>query len=262
MKRENNIDWWSEKYGYFGSFYMKADTLRDSNVNKEKNLLDRTRAEIDGVVHLLSLKKNMRILDCPCGYGRHSIELASRGFIVEGVDLNLKHLQKAIDECGKVSATFKKENMININYFSEFNAVINMFASFGFFKTDKENEKVLKNFFNALKPKGKFLMHIDINISKIIHGNNKHTSQKNLITGETLLIEDIYYPNTKRLNGSWTIKKENKETTKNYSVRIYTKEEFEQMCRKIGFSSVKTYSNWNGDIYTENSNDMIVVAVK
>jgi len=262
MKKHNNIPWWSEEYGYFGSFYIKADTLRDSAINKEENIIQRTKTEVDGIVKLLSLEKDMTILDCPCGYGRHSIELASRGFIVEGVDVNSKHLQKAINDIGTASATFKQGNMIDLKYISEFDVVVNVFASFGFFETDKENEKVLENFYNALRPGGRFLMHIDINISKIIYGSNKHVSQKKLITGETLQIIDKYDPTTKKLNGTWTIVGDTEKITRGYSVRIYNQYEFEQMCKNIGFASVKTYSNWESATYTDDSNDMIVVAQK
>jgi len=262
MKKKDNTPWWTEEYGYFGSFYMKADRLRDTDKNKEKNLQKRTKTEVDGVINLLALKKGAKILDCPCGYGRHSIELASRNFVVTGADINLKHLQKAKEDAGDIQVAFKEENMIDLEYISEFDALINMFASFGFFETEEENEKVLKNFFNALNPGGKFLMHIDINISKMLHVNHKHVSEKKLVTGETLKIVDIYNPKTKKLNGTWTIKGQDGEKTKGYSVRIYTKDEFERMCTKVGFSSLTTYSNWNGDEYTDDSDNMMVVAQK
>ncbi len=262
MKNGDDTPWWTEEYGYFGPFYIKADTLRDTEKNNEKNLSERTKTEVDGVVRLLSLKDGMKILDCPCGYGRHSIELASRNFLVTGVDINSKHLEKARINAGDVGVTFIERSMIDLEYVSEFNAIINIFASFGFFETDEENERVLRNFFKALVPGGKFLMHIDANISKMINENHKYVSEKKLVTGGTLRIVDIYNPKTKKLDGTWTIKEGDEEITRGYSVRIYTKEEFEQMCRKIGFSSVKTYSNWNGDEYADDADNMIVVAIK
>jgi hypothetical protein len=52
----------------------------------------------------------------------------------------------------KIPTIWKLENMIDIDYQNEFDVVINMFYSFGFFENDQENEKVLSNFYNALKP--------------------------------------------------------------------------------------------------------------
>lgn len=265
MPQDIKNPWWSEEYGFFGDFYMDGDASKEGYlIQKKQSLKERTETEVDGVVNLLSLRNGARILDCPCGYGRHSIELARRGFEVTGSDINSVHLQKAIDTAKAISfnTSFNKESMLDLKYSSRFDAVINMFYSFGFFDTDEENEKVLKNFFNALKPGGKFLMHTDVNVPRILSGKYKEDEQRNLLTGKTLRIIDSYDPQTKRINGAWIIQSNGKEERKDYSVRVYTKEEFEEMCRKVGFSSVVTYSGWEGDEYSENAEDMIVVAAK
>lgn len=265
MTQDNNTPWWSEEYGFFGPFYMEGDASSEGYlIEKKQTLSERTKTEVDGLINILHLNPSSSLLDCPCGYGRHSIELAKRGFVVTGSDINSSHLNKAMEDAKKesVDLKFNKESMLDIKYSSEFDAVINMFYSFGFFDTDKENERVLKNFFNALKPGGKFLMHTDVNIPRILSGKYKEDEERSLITGNKLRVIDSYDPDTKRINGAWIIKKENEELRKDYSVRVYTKEEFEDMCKMAGFSSVETYSNWNGDDYSEDSEDMIVVAVK
>lgn len=265
MPNDAENSWWSEEYGFFGDFYIEGDDSQDGYlIQKKQSLKERTKSEVDGVINLLSLKKGASILDCPCGYGRHSIELACRGFEVSGSDINSVHLQKAINTAKEdsINVTFAKESMLDLEYSSKFDAVINMFYSFGFFDTDEENEKVLKNFFNALKPGGKFLMHTDVNVPRILSGKYKEDEQRNLLTGKTLRIIDSYDQQTKRINGAWIIKSDGKEERKDYSVRVYTKEEFEEMCSKVGFSSVVTYSGWEGAEYSENAEDMIVVATK
>ncbi len=257
--------WWSEEYGFFGDFYMDGDASQEGYlIEKKQNLKERTTCEVDGVIKLLSLKNGASILDCPCGYGRHSIELARRGFEVTGSDINSVHLKKAIDTSkeNSLNVTFNKESMLELQYSSKFDAVINMFYSFGFFDTDEENEKVLKNFFDSLKPGGKFLMHTDVNVPRILSGKYKEDEQRNLLAGKTLRIIDSYDSQTKRINGAWIIQNDDKEERKDYSVRVYTKEEFEGMCKRIGFSSVVTYSGWEGGEYSENAEDMIVVATK
>ncbi len=265
MSKDINNPWWSEEYGFFGSFYMEGDASEDGYlIEKKQSLAERTSSEVDGVIKLLSLKAGANILDCPCGYGRHSVELARRGFEVVGSDINSIHLQKAIDKANEfsVQVTFNKESMLDLKYPSQFDAIINMFYSFGFFDTDEENEKVLKNFYNALKPGGKFLMHTDVNVPRIISGKYKEDEERNLVTGKTLRVIDSYSLETKRINGAWIIKSEGKEDRKDYSVRVYTREEFEGLCNKVGFSSVTTYSNWKGEDYSEEAEDMMVVATK
>lgn len=257
--------WWSEDYGFFGDFYIEGDASKDGYLIEKKQILkERTISEINGVVKLLSLSEGAKILDCPCGYGRHSIELAKQGFSVVGSDINSKHLSKAEKDSivAEVKVDFKKENMLSLEYSNQFDAVINMFYSFGFFDTDAENNTVLKNFYNALKSGGKFLMHTDVNIPRILAKKYKENEERVLISGNKLQIIDSYDSNTKRINGTWIIKNDEKEIRKDYSVRVYTKGEFEQMCRDVGFSKVSTYSNWEGDSYTEDSEDMIIIAEK
>jgi 2-polyprenyl-3-methyl-5-hydroxy-6-metoxy-1,4-benzoquinol methylase len=262
----NNQNWWNEEYGFFGDFYMQGDDSKEGyRISQKQNLKQRTLTEVDGILRLLNLKTKSKILDIPCGYGRHSIELAKRGFIVTGSDLNDKHLTFAKKEARKNSTKiqFVKENMVEINYDSPFDAVINMFYSFGFFESDEDNFKVLQNFFKALKPNGQFLMHTDVNIPFIEAGKYKHDETRALTNGSALKIVDKYDPVAKRINGFWILQDKNGEKTKKeYSVRIYTKEEFIDLCKKAGFRFCKAYSDWDKKPYSKNSEDMIIVATK
>ncbi|MEI7563731.1 MAG: class I SAM-dependent methyltransferase [bacterium] len=140
-------------------------------------------------------------MDCPCGYGRHSIQLAKNNLLVTGSDINETHLSRAKANAlqENTDIVWEKESMIDIRYDNEFDVVINMFYSFGFFETDEENEKVLKNFYDALKKNGRFLMHTDVNIPRIISGKYKKDEIRNLQNGNTLRIIDDYNPATKRI---------------------------------------------------------------
>jgi len=258
-------EWWSEEYGFFGDFYINGDNSEKGYlIEKEQTLNDRTVTEVDGVINLLNIRNGSKILDCPCGYGRHSIELLKRGHKVLGSDLNSVHLKKAVERAKKQGLDFKyiKENMIDLPFYGEFDIVINMFYSFGFFDKDKENFKVLKRFYHALKDQGRLLIHTDVNIPRIIKGKYRTDEKRDLISGNNLRIIDKYDPSTRRINGKWVIKKGKKVIEKSYSVRVYTKSEFENLCLRAGFKKIKVYSDWNGTDYHENSEDMIVIAFK
>jgi cyclopropane fatty-acyl-phospholipid synthase-like methyltransferase len=261
-----NKDWWSEEYGFFGDFYMEGDDSKEGyRVAQKQTLYERTIAEVDGVLNVLDLSAGSKILDCPCGYGRHSLELSKRGFFVTGSDLNSQHLavvQKELEK-GSFPIQIVKENMLDLNYDSQFDAVINMFYSFGFFESDEDNFKVLQNFFTALKSNGKFLMHTDVNIPFIEAGKYKHDEVRTTSQGGALRIVDIYDPVTKRIKGAWILKnKDGGETRKDYSVRVYTKEEFVDLCKQAGFRSCEVYSDWDKKSYSPDSEDMIIVATK
>ncbi|WP_346836045.1 SAM-dependent methyltransferase [Paenibacillus polymyxa] len=262
----SKVEWWMEEYGFFGDFYIEGDDSKEGYLDEKKQTLaDRTQSEAQGVIDLLNLKPGSKLLDCPCGYGRHSIELLSRGIDVVGCDINSSHLAKAINDAQTrgLKSDFRKENMLELDFKGEFDAVINMFYSFGFFETDEENFQVLVNFYNALKPGGKFLMHTDVNIPRVLQGHYKFNEVRPLVSNRNLRIIDNYDPVTKRVNGSWIISDSSgNERAFDYSVRVYGKEEFEELCLKAGFRKVTTYSEWDGSSYSENSEDMMVVSEK
>jgi len=261
-----NSKWWLPEQAFFGEHYLEGDNSKEGYlIGQHQTLEQRTQAEAEGVIRLLDLKGKERILDIPSGYGRHSIALAKRGFNVTGVELNPVHLGKAIRdaEAVQVKPNFTQGNMIDISHKEEFDAIINMFYSFGFFETDEENKKVLENFFHALKPGGKFLFHTDVNVPRVLAGKYKEEETRSLVSGNILRIIDKYNPQDKRIHGTWIIQgNDGKEERKDYSVRVYAKEEFIDLCRQVGFTSFEVYSDWNKTPYSEDSEDMIVVAIK
>jgi SAM-dependent methyltransferase len=258
--------WWSEEYGFFGDFYMEGDNSTEGYLlGAKQNLEERTQVEVQGIIKLLGLHGSENILDIPCGYGRHAIALAKLGYNVKGSDINGVHLSKAEAKAKEemVNIEFRKESMIDINDRNVFDAVINMFYSFGFFETEEENFRVLKNFYDALKPNGKFLMHTDVNIPRIIEGTYKTDETRTLVSGKKLHIIDRYDPHTKRIVGIWEILDEHENVSrKEYSVRVYTKEEFTDLCLQAGFKKCDAYSDWKGHPYTPHSEDMLIVASK
>jgi SAM-dependent methyltransferase len=253
--------WWNETSGFFGDFYMRGDdSVEGFLANRKLTLYERTNTEVDGVVQLLDLKVTSRLLDVPCGYGRHSISLAKLGFDIVGFDLNKDHLVAARSKAQqeKVNMRFEQGNMLNLSYSGEFDAVINMFYSFGFFDSDEENLQVLRNFRRALKPKGKFLMHTDVNIPRIVNGTYKTNEIRSLDTGGILRIKEEFDSIKKRINGTWLIEHNNQCVERSYSVRVYEAEEFRRMCLSVGFSNCDLFGGWDGTAYSEGESEEII----
>jgi cyclopropane fatty-acyl-phospholipid synthase-like methyltransferase len=254
----NSPQWYET---FFGKYYMDGDNSLDGYRSAQiQSLRDRTIAEVDGVIRLLELGKDAKILDIPCGYGRHAIELAGRGFNVTGVDLNHTHLDKARRISAQKGRLIRliHEDMRKTGFLEEFDAVINMFFSFGFYKTDEENFQALRKFCEALKHGGQFLMHTDVNVPRIEKGKYKLYEERRLVSGGILTIKEKFVPDTKRIEGSWTINDE----TRHYSVRVFTKNEFIKWCLGAGFQTCEAYSSWDRADYSEDGEDMIIVATK
>src|SRR5438128_2740996 len=151
--QEKCKEWWEEDAGFFGRGYMEGDNSYEGYLSTRMTLKERTQHEVNGIVRQLKLLPDARVLDCPCGYGRHSLDLARRGFRVVGVDINSEELQVARQQIDQMTTIqFIQSDMRLLQFSNEFDAVINMFYSFGFFESDDENRRVLRNFYNALKP--------------------------------------------------------------------------------------------------------------
>lgn len=256
---------WADGAGFFGRNYMEGDDSLEGYLKEHHRLEGRTRREVEGVASLLGLVAGQRVLDCPTGYGRHAVGLAEMGFEVVGSDINSEMLAGAMAAAGEMPGVrFVKENMQDLSYSNEFDAVINLFFSIGFFETEEENDAIVRNFYNALKPGGKFMMHTDINVPRIVAGDYKLHERRNLMSGRQLEIIESYEPSQKRLTGQWILinADETRQELPVYSHRIYTFDDFAELCYKTGFTDVKGYGDWEGAALSDASEDMIVVAEK
>lgn len=261
-------EWWESEGGFFGDIYKEMDNSYEGHLNSAKPLEQRTEEEADGVIRLCQLKKSDTLLDCPCGYGRHSLCLARKGITVTGADINKRFLEldkQQLQEQHLSNCSFVESDMRRLPYVNEFDAVINMFYSFGFFETDQENIVVARKFYEALKPGGRFLMHTHVTIPRLISGKLKNNQIRNLQSGKKLELERHFNTQTKREDGIWRLLDANgafeSELTP-YSVRLYTAEEWQMLCREVGFNSVEIYGDWQGTKYSDDAPQMIAVATK
>ncbi|MBK7868718.1 MAG: class I SAM-dependent methyltransferase [Ignavibacteriales bacterium] len=107
------------------------------------------------------INASSRVLDLGCGAGRHSIIFSKLGFQVTGYDLS-RHLlleakSNAIKQQTRISLV--RGDIRNLPFKSEFDLVLNIFTSWGYFESDLENITVLKNAV-SLKKDGDFLFSI------------------------------------------------------------------------------------------------------
>ncbi|OGZ70444.1 MAG: hypothetical protein A2904_00570 [Candidatus Staskawiczbacteria bacterium RIFCSPLOWO2_01_FULL_33_9] len=260
------IEWWGNNAGFFGERYMEGDDSIEGFIPNRKELLfQRTKREVDGLIILGNIKKGARILDIPCGYGRHSIELSKKGFLVVGMDINEKHLTRAKMESKGLNINFLNKDIRDIgkeNY-NKFDIVINMFYSFGFFEKEKDNNKTMQEFYNSLKNEGKFILHTDVSPDMFKGENYRFREERTLTNGKKLIIEEKYNTRSKRIEGSWTILSKNgADKLTPYSMRIYTKTEFEALAKKVGFKNIKFYGSFKGEVFNNNSLELIMLAEK
>jgi ubiquinone/menaquinone biosynthesis C-methylase UbiE len=116
------------------------------------------KKEASFLVSTLGLKRGQHILDVPCGTGRHSAIFARHGLAVTGIDINEPCLKLARKACRGKSVTLRNGDMSKLSrYCGQFDAVANLFTSFGYFQTDQKNEQVLRELISTLKPGGQMV---------------------------------------------------------------------------------------------------------
>jgi len=147
-------DWWRN---IFNALYLKTD----ANVVDDQNI---TRKEVDLFSGILKLSLDDKVLDLCCGQGRHSLELARRGFNhVKGLDHSHYLIQKAKARAKKeyLNIKFKEGDARKLPYTTDaFDAVMILGNSFGYFETIKDDLLILKEVFRVLKPWGRLLIDV------------------------------------------------------------------------------------------------------
>lgn len=163
--------------GWFNSpFYHKLYFERD-----EKE----AEGFINQLIQHLKIPSGSRILDMACGRGRHSKYLANAGFEVTGIDLSASSIDYALKEIqqGKDNPEFFVHDMrlpFRGNYFD---ITLNLFTSFGYFRTKREHDDVIRTVANGLKPGGMF----------IIDYMNVHYAESHLIHNEIKTYDNTIY---------------------------------------------------------------------
>ena len=237
--------------------------------------IDRTVKEVDGFIQLChennllpSNPIDISILDICCGYGRHSIELAKRGFNISGVDISPPLIEQAKSDAKKESIdfdnlTFKVGDIRDIPFPGEsFGAIINMYTSFGNY-SDEENIKCMYEINRVIKPSGFVFFDLN-NLFYFINSNRigKHfykdghllyleESSFNPIEGREHQTAEYYYKGV--LKHKY-----------NLSLRRYTFTEFRSLLESTGFKSIAVYGDFDGSLFEvcPPSKRMIIIAKK
>jgi SAM-dependent methyltransferase len=163
---------------------------------------DRTGAEVDRALAMLGAQGGERVLDMACGTGRHSHELARRGFDVVGVDISpdLLAIARADAEAESLTASFVAADLRELDFEEEFDLVLNLNdGAIGYFETEEENHRTFEVIAAALRPGGGNLLQLP----NVLYAE-AHLPQTTWIAGEGMveLIDHRWEPRSRYLEGS------------------------------------------------------------
>ncbi len=223
-------DWWNR---IFDSLYLKtdADVVDDQKI---------TAQEVDLLLDILKIPPESKILDLCCGQGRHAAELARRGFkYVEGLDRSHYLIQKAKTQAKKemLNVKFREGDARKLPYPPDnFDVVMILGNSFGYFETVEDDLRVLKETLRILKPWGKLL--IDVADGEYLKEHFQPRSwewinKKHFVCRERSLSLDRH-----RLISREVVTNVDKGVIADrfYAERLYTKDDLTELLKAAGFS--------------------------
>jgi len=130
---------------------------------KNHSWTEDTIRQVNFLIKTLKLTGRERILDLACGFGRHSLEFARRGFSVVGVDITKAYVEDAMLQAEKenLPADFLHMDIREVGFQEEFDVVLNMAdGAIGYLENEEENLKIFDVVAKALRPGGKHVMDI------------------------------------------------------------------------------------------------------
>ncbi len=220
-----------------------------------------TNAEVKYFIKKFNLKKGSKFLDCPCGIGRISIPMAKKGIHVHGVDIIQQYLdevQKKNDKL-RLPITLEQNDMRKINIKNKFDAAANLWTSFGFFKKESDNLLCLKKMYVALKPGGKFLLHV-INRDWIVK-NFEYSDWFEIGDSKVLQSRTLDLATSANLD-TWHFIKDGVEKVHESYIRMYSYHELIAMFKKVGFIDIEGYGNLKEEPITLQHRMMFIFGTK
>tara|TARA_R110001632_G_scaffold28927_2_gene77024 strand:- start:47531 stop:48256 length:726 start_codon:yes stop_codon:yes gene_type:complete len=206
------------------------------------------------ITKFLQLPTNSHILDLPCGKGRHSIYLNSLGYKVTGADLSknsIHHAKKFEND----SLNFVVKDMRK-PLSQSYDAIFNLFTSFGYFENDEDDILVLENIKNGLKEHGVMVLDF-LNVVNV---------KKHLITKEIKTVDGITFRIEREIKNGFILKHISfidKGQNHSYTekVKYIDLEKFETYFNSVGLKINHIFGDYQlSEFQPESSNRLIIVA--
>ena len=223
---------------------------------------DRDRREVARLVELLGLPAGARILDVPCGQGRHAHLLAEAGYDVDGLDYSAELLARAKRRGTGPRLRYTRGDMRRLpaRWRGRFDAVVNLFTSFGFFLDPSDDARVIQEMARVLAPGGTLVWHggsRDGVMARFLQRDWWQTRNGTMIAHER-----SFDP----LGGVLTIRSTwrgpRAQGEREHRIRLYTATRLAELCADAGLVVVEAYDGWRDRPLMRRSSEMLLIARK
>lgn len=210
---------------------------------------------MDNLTHYLNLPEKAKVLDLACGKGRHSIYLNQLGYDVMGADLSensINEANKNANETLHFVVHDKREP-----FEEKFDAIFNLFTSFGYFENEEDNLQTLIAIKESLSEYG----------FAVIDFMNVYTVLENLIPEETKEVDGITF-HIKRYEANHFIIKEidfeanGEKFHFEEKVKAYTLEDFQRMMNEAGIYLLDTFGDYKLKKFHKNTSERLIMIFK
>jgi SAM-dependent methyltransferase len=225
---------------------------------------EQTAAEAAFLVRELRLRAGSRVLDAPCGFGRHALALAAApGCVVDGVDISAEYVAEATaaaaghDGPGRVHVRRGDMPALAVEP-GAYDAAYCLGNSFGYGDHD-DSRAFLAGVAAALRPGGRFALDTATAAESLLVGGVRDEDEHRL--GDLVLrIENRYDAAASRLDSDMTFTCGDEVQRTTASHHVHTVAELLRMLREAGLEPVATYGAADGTPYALGSPRLLVVA--
>ena len=214
------------------------------------------------LLDVLALPAGSRILDVPCGQGRHAHPLAEAGFRVEGLDYSAHLIAKAKERGTGPNLRYFRGDMRKLpgRWTNRYDAVLNLFTSFGFFTAASDDARTILEFARVLKPGG----------SLIWHGGSRDGVMAKFLSRDWWKSDDGTMIGHQRtfdpLSGILSIETSwegpSGRGERSHRIRLYTASRLAELCLDAGLIVEEAYDGFHDRPLTRRSGEMMLVARK
>jgi len=200
-----------------------------------------------------------KVLDIACGAGRHAVALAKKGCAVVANDLSPLLLQEArrLAEQHSVRITFSQKDMREISWCEEFDVVVQLFTSFGYFEDSDDDMRVLENVYRALKGGGLYVL--DFFNATVVQKTYKPLTRRMIegiqVSEERSIVGD-------RIRKVITLSENGNIRRFVESVRMYSRDELVQKLCAVGFCVQDVLGDYDGSSFVPEQSPRVIVFAK
>ena len=224
-----------------------------------KESFERAEDEVAQLIALTSIERGTA-LDLCCGPGRHAVPLAKQGFAVTGVDLtpNLLEQAKQRADAAKVAVEWVEQDMREFVRPGAFDLILNLFTSFGYFQTEAEEMKTLKNMVESLTDDG--VVVIDTlgkeALAERLHADSPPVEEQDgALLIQRVKVEDDWC----RVKSEWIIATDDKVDRVHFDHQLYSGKELRELMNWAGLSDVSLYGDIDGRPYGPGARRLVAV---